>query len=103
MAVLTFFLLDWLGALLFIIVFVAAHFGGDGRRCPYALGIIFQQAIASVIATLTELGIFGILAIVAALALYSIFKCWRRILFIRQPRMDRITVPELRELIDGGM
>jgi membrane protein DedA with SNARE-associated domain/rhodanese-related sulfurtransferase len=89
MAVLTFFLLNGLGALLFIIVFVA-------------LGIIFQQAIASVIATLTELGIFGILAIVAALALYSIFKWWRRILFIRQLRMDRITVPELRELIDGG-
>lgn len=89
MSVLTFFLLNGLGTLLFVILFVA-------------LGVIFQQAIASALATLTELGTYGILAIVAALALYAIFKWWRRILFIRQLRMDRITVPELRELMDGG-
>jgi len=87
--VLTFFLLDGLGGLLFVIAFVA-------------LGAIFQQAIASVLGTLRELGIFGILAIVAALGLYSIFKWWRRTLFIRQLRMDRITVAELLELIDAG-
>lgn len=89
MAVLTFFLLNGLGGLLFVILFVA-------------LGVVFQQAIASVLDTLKELGTFGIFAIVAALALYSIFKWWRRILFIRQLRMDRITVPELVELIDAG-
>jgi membrane protein DedA with SNARE-associated domain/rhodanese-related sulfurtransferase len=89
MSVLTFFLLNGLGGLIFVTMFVA-------------FGVIFQQAIASVLATLKELGIFGILAIVAALALYSIFKWWRRSLFIRQLRMDRITVPELLELIETG-
>jgi membrane protein DedA with SNARE-associated domain/rhodanese-related sulfurtransferase len=89
MSVLTFFLLNGVGALLFVIVFIA-------------LGVIFQDAITSVLATLTELGTIGILAIVAGLALYSLFKWWRRMLFIRQLRMDRITVPELRELIDAG-
>jgi membrane protein DedA with SNARE-associated domain/rhodanese-related sulfurtransferase len=89
MSAVTFFLLNGLGELLFVIAFVA-------------LGVIFQQAIAGVLDTLRELGAFGILAIVAALALYSIFKWWRRISFIRQLRMDRITVPELLELIDAG-
>jgi rhodanese-related sulfurtransferase len=32
--------------------------------------------------------------------LYLLFKWWRRWLFIRQLRMDRITVAELRQLID---
>jgi membrane protein DedA with SNARE-associated domain/rhodanese-related sulfurtransferase len=89
MSVLTFFLLDGLGGLLFVIAFVA-------------LGVIFHQAVASVLATLRELGTFGLLAIVAALALYLMFKWWRRLLFIRQLRMDRITVPELLKLIDAG-
>lgn len=89
MSALTFLLLNGLGGLLFVIAFVA-------------LGVIFQQAIASLLVTLKELGTFGILAIVTALALYSIFKWWRRTLFIRQLRMDRITVPELLELIDAG-
>jgi len=85
----TFLLLNVVGSLLFVIVFVA-------------LGVIFQDAITSVLVTLTELGTIGILTIVAGLALYSLFKWWRRMLFIRQLRMDRITVPELRELIDAG-
>ena len=89
MSVLTFVLLNSSGSLLFVSVFIA-------------LGVIFQDAIAGVLATLTELGTFGILAVVVGLALYSFFKWWRRMLFIRQLRMDRITVPELRELIDGG-
>src|SRR6516165_1776095 len=84
-----FFLLNGLGALTFVSAFVA-------------LGVFFQNAITSVLATLTELGALGILMIVAALGLYLLLKWWRRMLFIRQLRMDRITVPELRELIDAG-
>jgi membrane protein DedA with SNARE-associated domain/rhodanese-related sulfurtransferase len=89
MPILTFFALNGVGSLLFVVLFVA-------------LGVIFQHAITSVLATLTELGTIGILAIVASLALYALFKWWRRVLFIRQLRMDRITVPELRQLIDAG-
>src|SRR5262245_9358610 len=76
--------------------------GVRGAPIWRGLGVFFQNAITSVLATLTELGTIGILAIVACLALYLLFKWWRRMLFIRQLRMDRITVPELRELIDAG-
>ncbi|HML07023.1 MAG TPA: DedA family protein/thiosulfate sulfurtransferase GlpE [Xanthobacteraceae bacterium] len=89
MSVPAFFLLNGLGTLLFVGVFVA-------------LGVIFQSAVTSVLATLAEFGTLGIVAVAAGFGLYSLFKWWRRLLFIRQLRMDRITVPELRELIDGG-
>jgi rhodanese-related sulfurtransferase len=89
MPMIVFLLLNGIGGLLFVIAFVG-------------LGVIFQDAITSVLATFTELGALGIITIVAGLALYSLFKWWRRMLFIRQLRMDRITVPELRELIDAG-
>lgn len=89
MALLSFFLLNAVGALLFVGVFVA-------------LGVIFQDAVTSVLVTVTELGTFGILVIVVGLGFYSLFKWWRRRLFIRQLRMDRITVSELRELMDAG-
>jgi len=84
-----FFLLNGLGGLLFVGAFVM-------------LGVIFQDAITSALATLIELGALGILMIVAALGLYLLLKWWRRRLFIRQLRMDRITVSELRQLIDDG-
>jgi membrane protein DedA with SNARE-associated domain/rhodanese-related sulfurtransferase len=89
MSALTFFLLNGVGTLLFVLVFVA-------------FGVVFESAITSVLATLTELGTFGVPAIVAGLAFYALIKWWRRMLFIRQLRMDRITVPELRDLIDAG-
>jgi len=67
-----------------------------------ALGVIFQNAIASVLATLVEFGKFGIGAVVAALAIYVLGKWWRRRLFIRQLRMDRIGVDELHQLMNAG-
>ena len=89
MPLLAFSLLNGLGGLLFVSAFVA-------------LGAIFQDAITSALTTLTELGAFGILMIVAGFGLYLLFKWWRRRLFIRQLRMGRITVSELRQLIDDG-
>src|SRR6516164_2827894 len=89
MSLLAFFLLNGLGRLLFVTAFVV-------------LGVIFQDAITSALTTLMELGAFGILTIVAGFGLYLLFKWWRRRLFIRQLRMDRITVSELRQLIDDG-
>jgi membrane protein DedA with SNARE-associated domain/rhodanese-related sulfurtransferase len=89
MPVLSFLLLDGLGALLFV-------------SASVALGVIFQNAITSVLSTLAEFGMLGNLAVVAALAVYLLIKWWRRQLFIRQLRMNRITVAELRKLIDDG-
>lgn len=84
-----FLLLDGMGKLLFVSVGIA-------------LGLLFKNAVANVLSTLTELGQIGGAVVVAALALYVLGKWWRRRLFIRQLRMDRITVDELRQLIDDG-
>jgi membrane protein DedA with SNARE-associated domain/rhodanese-related sulfurtransferase len=89
MTVLVFLLLDGIGALLFIGVAVA-------------LGLLFQDAITSVLSTLMDWGKIGGLIVLAAIGLYMLTKWWRRRLFIRQLRMDRITVAELRKLIDDG-
>jgi hypothetical protein len=89
MPVLIFLLLDGIGSVLFISAFVA-------------LGLLFQDAITSMLSTLTQLGKIGGLIVVAAIGLYLLTKWWRRRLFIRQLRMDRITVAELRKLIDDG-
>jgi rhodanese-related sulfurtransferase len=85
-----FILLDGIGALLFV-------------GASVALGAMFQDAIASVLSTLAEFGMFGNALVVAALVLYVLIKWWRRQLFIRQLRMNRITVAELRQLIDDGV
>jgi hypothetical protein len=66
-------------------------------------GVVFQNAIESVLVTLTELGKFGIVAVAAALAIYVLGKWRRRRLFMRQLRMARIGVDELRRLIDEGL
>lgn len=89
MSVSAFLALDGIGSLLFVGAMVA-------------LGLIFQDAIASVVATLVDFGVAGVLIVVAAIGLYLLVKWWQRQLFIRQLRMDRITVDELRQLMDGG-
>jgi len=89
MPMLTFLLLDGIGGLLFI-------------SAAVALGLLFQDAITSILSTLTDLGKIGGLIVLTAIGLYLLIKWWRRRLFIRQLRMDRITVAELRKLIEDG-
>jgi membrane protein DedA with SNARE-associated domain/rhodanese-related sulfurtransferase len=69
---------------------------------PVLLGAIFYRAIDEILDTTATLGTTGIVAIVAALALYIALRWWRRQAFIRQLRMDRISVDELIAMIDGG-
>jgi membrane protein DedA with SNARE-associated domain/rhodanese-related sulfurtransferase len=89
MSVLTFLLLDLVGGSLFIGIIVA-------------LGVIFQDAISSLLSTLVDYGKFGVVAVLVAIGLYVFIKWLQRRLFIRQLRMDRITVTELRQLINDG-
>jgi membrane protein DedA with SNARE-associated domain/rhodanese-related sulfurtransferase len=84
-----FFLLNGIGALLFVSV-------------PVLLGWIFQNAVTDILFTLADIGKFGLLAVLAALGLYLLARWRRRQAFIRQLHMDRITVDELRGLIDEG-
>ena len=89
MSVFTFLLLDVTGGMIFVSAFVA-------------LGVIFQDAITSFLSTLVDYGKFGVAAVLAAIGLYVFIKWLQRRLFIRQLRMDRITVAELRKLIDDN-
>jgi membrane protein DedA with SNARE-associated domain/rhodanese-related sulfurtransferase len=84
-----FLLLNGLGALLFVSV-------------PVLLGRIFHNAIIDILSALAQVGRLGAVIILAALGLYLLARWWRRRAFIRQLRMDRITVDELRGLLDQG-
>ena len=89
MSVLTFLLFDGIGGVLYV-------------GAAVALGLLFQNAIADALSTLANLGEFGVLAALGVVGLYMLAKWLRRRMFIRQLRMDRITVAELRRLIDDG-
>ena len=64
------------------------------------LGYLFRDAIGELMAKLSSLGQYGVMLVVAGFALYILFKWYRRYVFTRQLRMDRVTVDELRNLID---
>jgi membrane protein DedA with SNARE-associated domain/rhodanese-related sulfurtransferase len=67
-----------------------------------ALGYIFRNAIDDVLAVLQELGKIGLVLIVLAFVAYVFWKWLQRKRFIRQLVMDRISVHEVRRLMDEG-
>jgi membrane protein DedA with SNARE-associated domain/rhodanese-related sulfurtransferase len=67
-----------------------------------ALGYIFRNAIDDVLAVLQQMGKIGLVLIVVAFAAYVFWKWLQRRRFIRQLVMDRISVEEVRRLIDEG-
>lgn len=69
---------------------------------PVLLGALFYRAIDQILDTTATLGTTGIVVILAILALYVVVRWWRRQAFIRQLRMDRISVDELIAMIDAG-
>ena len=89
MSALTFLLVDGIGEALFVSAVVA-------------LGVIFHSAITGVLSMLIDFGALGVVAVLFVTGLYVLTKWWQRWLFIRQLRMDRISVSELRQLIDDG-
>lgn len=64
------------------------------------LGYLFQDAIGSVMTELSSLGEYGVMLVVAVFALWILVKWFRRHRFVRQLRMDRVTVSELRNLLN---
>jgi len=69
---------------------------------PIVLGRIFHDAIDATLDTLAQLGEYGTIILLGAFALYIAIRWIQRQAFIRQLRMDRISVDELAEMIDGG-
>jgi membrane protein DedA with SNARE-associated domain/rhodanese-related sulfurtransferase len=85
----TFVLFDVIGALLW-------------SGLAVFLGVTFHAAIGDVLTVLTNLGEWGLILIVATLALYMLAQWWQRRSFIRQLRMDRISVEDLMASIAAG-
>ena len=65
------------------------------------LGYVFRDAVGEVMTKLASLGEYGLMLIAAGFLLWILIKWLRRHFFIRQLRMDRVTVDELRDLIHG--
>jgi membrane protein DedA with SNARE-associated domain/rhodanese-related sulfurtransferase len=76
----------------------AAVFVGAG----VLLGVVFRNAVFSVLATLASLGSYGLALVALAFGLYVLVRWTQRQLFIRQLRMDRISAAELAEMLDRG-
>ncbi|HTR57571.1 MAG TPA: rhodanese-like domain-containing protein [Casimicrobiaceae bacterium] len=64
------------------------------------LGYVFSDAIEGVMKTLTSLGRYGVMIVVAGFVAWIAFKWWSRYRFIKQLRMDRVSVDELREMME---
>lgn len=67
-----------------------------------AAGILFHRAIDRVAELLEGLGFWALVIAGGLLALFIGWKWWQRRRFYRFLRMARITVPQLRALIDEG-
>ena len=67
-----------------------------------ALGYLFRDAVNDVLDVLSAMGRYGLMVIVSAFVIYVVMKWVQRQRFIRQLKMDRVTVQELRDLVDAG-
>ncbi|HEX7273232.1 MAG TPA: rhodanese-like domain-containing protein [Casimicrobiaceae bacterium] len=82
--------------------FVLFDAGGAGLWVGLAvlLGFLFSDAIGTVIEKLNSLGRYGVMIVIAAFVAWIVFKWLRRYLFIKQLRMDRVSVDELRDMME---
>ena len=69
---------------------------------PIALGYVFSAAINDVIAVFDRMGHWGLWVLAAGFVLYIVYRWVQRQRFLRQLRMDRVTVAELHELMSAG-
>ena len=85
-----FLLFSTLGALLWIAV-------------PVALGALFHAEVEWALERLTELGSGALLMLGAVIAAYAALKAVQRYLFLRMLHAARMSVQELRELLQGEL
>ena len=67
-----------------------------------ALGYLFRDAVGDAMNTLKSLGEAGLVLVIAGFAVWALVKWVRRRMFVKQLRMDRVSVDELRTLIDDN-
>jgi rhodanese-related sulfurtransferase len=67
-----------------------------------SMGILFRDAVGDVLLALAELGYWGIALIAAAIAGFIALKLLKRRALMRELRQSRISVAELKELVDRG-
>ncbi len=67
-----------------------------------ATGRLFHKTIGRALDYLENLGGWALAIVIALFALIIVVKWWQRARFLRDLRMARITVHELKELMDGG-
>ena len=84
-----FFLYDLIGSLLWVGTAVGA-------------GVLFHDAVGDVLRVLAELGFWGIVLLAVVLAAFIAVKFLQRRDLIRELRLSRISVSELKELVDRG-
>jgi membrane protein DedA with SNARE-associated domain len=65
-------------------------------------GMLFHRAIDRVLAALASFGGWALVLLVAGLVVFVAFKWWQRRQFYKFLRMARISVEELRRLMDEG-
>ncbi|HEY3742664.1 MAG TPA: VTT domain-containing protein [Bryobacteraceae bacterium] len=83
-----FLLMDGLGSLIWASVYLG-------------LGWTFHDQAAEIWAALTRLGGWLVVVAAAALALYLLVKYWRRVIYIRGLRGNRITPADLKEHLES--
>jgi membrane protein DedA with SNARE-associated domain/rhodanese-related sulfurtransferase len=66
-----------------------------------AIGFLFRNAIDQAMKTLKELGKYGLMLVIAAFIAWVLIKWYRRVMFARQLRMDRVSVDELQSLMSN--
>jgi membrane protein DedA with SNARE-associated domain/rhodanese-related sulfurtransferase len=66
------------------------------------VGVFFHGAVGNILGALAKLGYWGVALVVAALAAFVAVKLWQRHALIRELRLSRISVSELKELVDRG-
>ena len=82
----TFLLFDAVGATLWV-------------SAGVAIGFLFRNAIDDAMNTLKALGEVGLMLVIAGFVAWVLVKWFRRYLFARQLRMDRVSVDELHSLM----
>jgi membrane protein DedA with SNARE-associated domain len=67
-----------------------------------AVGRAFHNAIARILQRLEDLGWWAVVFVVSILTLIVLFKWWQRRRFYKELRMARVTVDELKRMLDDG-